>query len=618
MDARTHNLNTVFGQERRHEVPLYQRPYVWEREKQWAPLWEDVRNLADRALERQPLHGHFMGAIVMEAQPSEYGRTDSWLVIDGQQRLTTLQLLLAAVRDVSRESQGNDHQQTKALVSLTANEDLIQHPDDRFKVWPTNRDREDFKLVLSAAGHAEVLQELATLEQSERAAHKTKVERHHRIVEAYRFFFESVKEWLSEPAASTDDRLTALLEVLRKYIQVVVIELAQKDDAQVIFETLNARGTPLLPADLVKSFLLREIERRDGDVKQAYEKYWKRFDDEENGWREQVLQGRQQRARIDLFLQHYLTLRTRDEVPVSRVYDRFREWAEKEKTFSPLQHLAEFAEYADIYAKFDSLDRHRVDGRFFDRLGYLEMSTAQPLLLELFRRFGGPVDAVARQQILADLESFLIRRLVCRLNTRGYNKLFLELLNVFNADAVSTATAIRAQLLSSQADSSRWPDDGEFEAAWRSLPAYRALARGRVRMVLEAIEDTLTTSGTERIQVVGLLTVEHIMPQKWPKHWPLPPGDPTAQAVEREELIHTFGNLTLLTGELNAGVSNAAWDVKRPEVRKKSRLLLNHDVTDEPSWDEKKIRARTLFLFKEAAKIWPKAATPASAGASVQ
>lgn len=597
MDADSFNLKTLFGFERRHVVPLYQRPYVWEREGQWEPLWEDVRSLADRAFAREHLRPHFLGAIVIDQLKIPARCLDARLVIDGQQRLTTLQLLLAAFRDIC-EGLGLDKSRDK-LMRLTQNDDAEGPEDDqRFKVWPTNADRAPFREVMGLAPGE------APDEKVRRA--KAKGSGSQRIADAYAFFHLAIAEWThAEGIERVGERVEALLEAVREWLCLVVIDLADEDDAQVIFETLNARGTPLLPADLVKNFLLHRAEAEGRALDALYEKHWKPFDSGADYWRKPVKQGRFFRPQVDLFLQHYLTLATRDEVPAAHLFAAFKDFAERRRDLTVEGHLVALSTHARIFRSFGEAPPDTRKRLFFQRLAILETTTVLPLLLGLYQRFGETEGDSALDPVLADLESFLVRRLVCRLTAKNYNRLFLDLLGRIDEMDVPPAEATRAYLLALEGESSRWPSDDEFLAAWMELPAYKALSRPRLRMLLEALEAQLHTEKSEDIVLRGRLTVEHLLPQSWESYWPLPEGaDPALAKARREALLHRFGNLTLVTKSLNPSLSNDPWRGKCTEIRDHSFLALNRRVVAEESWDEEAIERRTAELFESARRVW--------------
>ncbi len=192
--------------------------------------------------------------------------------------------------------------------------------------------------------------------------------------------------------------------------------------------------------------------------------------------------------------------------------------------------------------------------------------------------------------------------------------LFVELLGALNAGDGPGSARVRAYLLSLDAESNRWPTDSEFQDAWLQEPLYRRLARNRMRMLLEAIERRLLekqvyTGKTERIKLrfEEKLTIEHLMPRDWRKHWPLPDEVDTHEGErEREKVLNTVGNLTLLTKKLNPSVSNGPWERKQRSILKHSMLQLNQQLRDENAWSEGRILARAKALFKLALEIWPR------------
>lgn len=605
MKADSISLQEFFHHERRHLVPLYQRPYVWKQDEQWEPLWEDIRQLAERTLAGQKLRPHFLGAIVLDQMNTPTRDIAARLVIDGQQRLTTLQLLLAAFRDLCGELGDEDLQ--RRLDRLTRNEDVRNPEDDqRFKVWPTNLDRGPFRAVLDPVGA-----KAEKLRRAREAATGSAL-----IADAYAYFSGEIERWLAEDGeAAVPRRAETLLEVLRQRLNLVVIDLGDDDEAQVIFETLNARGTPLLPADLVKNFLFHAAEFEKAALDALYEKYWKPFDEGADYWRKQVKQGRFYRPQIDLFLQHYLTLQTRDEVAAGHLFSEFKEFAANRKGLKAEDHLRSLEEHARVFRKFSEAPLETPRGRFFHRLTVMDTTTVLPFLLGLFRRYDAAGRDAELDGILADIESFLVRRMVCELTTKNYNQLFVDMLGVLGDAADRPADGVRAFLLGQTAESRRWPTDAEFESAWQSLPAYKALSRPRLRMLLEALEAAVRSERSEDIVLRGRLTVEHLLPQSWEVTWPLPDGaDPEQGRAGREALVHRFGNLTLLTKKLNPSVSNSAWPSKRKGILEHSALALNRWFHEAADWDEQTIEQRTEALGKVALGIWARPGAPVNAG----
>ena len=205
---------------------------------------------------------HFLGAVVLQQRPSRTGSLELREVIDGQQRLTTLQLLIAAVADVIEDRGANDREVRRLRRLVFNNPDEVEDADERFKLWPTNRDREAYRIALSRPTH------------SERSAASSP------ILQAHRWFYTQVGEWVDDmPVDEREGALTGLAEVLRTGLEVVVIDLSVDDNAQVIFETLNARGTALQPSDLIKNLLFRTLQDAGAPVETLYRSHWSTLED---------------------------------------------------------------------------------------------------------------------------------------------------------------------------------------------------------------------------------------------------------------------------------------------------------------------------------------------------
>ena len=621
MDANSINIQKIFEQTIRYHIPLFQRPYVWTEEDNWRPLWDDVRNLSERMLRNGSVHPHFLGAIVLDQLKAATGTIELRQVIDGQQRLTTIQLFLAALRDVCR-SKGIDRYASR-FTKLTLNdESWVDRAEEEFKVWPTNRDREEFGVTLKAGSPEAIRRHYSAPPDAQHVGH--------RIPNAYIYFYNTTLHWLengdeddltsNHPDTTLEERLDALWAVVQGKLLLVAIDLDDDDDAQIIFETLNARGTRLLPADLVKNYLFHEAENQKLPIEVLYEKHWREFDDE--FWRHEVRLGRIKRPRIDIFLQHYLTLVTNDDVTVGHVFGVFKHFAENPGSSALVslegtvkhdaaQYLRHLAEYGAVFRGFSSSDISPRVNLFFRRLDAIDTVTVYPFLLEAFRVLKGREQYNELHAILVVLESFLVRRMICGLTPKNYNRLFLDLVRHTEKSGEFSAANVSEFLLRSTGDSGRWPDNEEFRQVWMNNPFYRSLSRYKQRTVLEALDSMFDTAKSEDIPLPGNLTIEHLMPQSWFEHWPLPLDNPD-NPIEKQEksdmrnkLLQTIGNLTLITGKLNPSISNSGWERKRPEILKFSRLNLNRYFHDAVTWGEEAIRRRGELLFDKAIVIWP-------------
>lgn len=610
----------LFEKTRRYVVPLYQRQYVWTREGQWEPLWEDIREKAAALLDpgqKKTPPNHFLGAIVLNQIPTFGLQIDAAQVIDGQQRLTTLQLFLAGLQDLVATT--DNDALNRGLTPLTRHSGVMEDElIEPFKVWPTNADRSDFMKVMAAGSRLKVE---ATF--PEQIKGRKKLPRG-TMAEAYLYFYSSIHDFVSELDPTTGctayqaANIQALYNALRKHLEVIVIELEKDDDPQVIFETLNFGGVPLYPSDLIRNFVFLRANKQNENPDKLYNELWQEFDtapaESINGdsgffWKRMEKQGRIKRTRLDLFLHHYLTYRKEDEINIGHLFREFRDWWES-KPRGVAEELQSLRKHSDIFRSFFVPDPKTRLGQIAIRLRKLDTSTVYPVLLLLAAERAGGMPELEFNAILDDLESYLIRRTICGLTIKQYNRFFLSLLQSLRKAGLVNSQNVRDFLLAAQGPSTVWPTDKEFEKAWLGEPAYAKLGPAIAGMVLEAIDQRLRTTKCENISIQGSLTVEHVLPQGWAEHWPLdgqPADTATGETAEdiRNRLLHSFGNLTLLTHPLNASISNGPYSVKRPEITKQSSLRLNVYFQDVASWDEGGIFSRGKELLEIARVLWP-------------
>src|SRR5262245_32947696 len=481
METQVRTPQMVFMQPQRLVVPLFQRPYVLNEENQWEPLWDDVVHVTDKVLTRpsERHHPHFLGAVVLQQVQRQTGQMQERTIIDGQQRLTTLQLLLDALHA--------ELLSVKALQPAMRIEPLVTNaqafctkPEDRFKVWPTNRDRPAFNAVMGAKPPVDY----------DAVGHRGE-----RMVEAHRFFSEQAREWIG--ARGPDEipaRAVAIETVVRDLVQIVVIDLTINENAQEIFETLNARGAQLTAADLIKNFIFQRLLETGTDVEDAYQKHWRDF--ETGFWETEVSVGRLRYPRSSIFLNHWLVARTGEEVVAREVFDRFKRFADHDAAI-PMTKLVEQVHRASaVYRQFivsaaaltGPIDRL---GLFGYRTGVLESEVIKPLVLCLLDPELAPVPEAQLVKALDVVESWMVRRMLVRATTKTYNQVVAELVALLrnSAGRAKAGDAIETWLADQSSGSRYWPDDAELRDELAGLMAYRRLGRGRLRMVLEAIED---------------------------------------------------------------------------------------------------------------------------------
>ncbi len=603
METQVRTPQMVFMQPQRLIVPLFQRPYVWNEDNQWEPLWGDVVRVAQRLLDDPTArhHPHFLGAVVLQQAQNPSGTMQERTIIDGQQRLTTLQLLLDALH-AELLAVGAEQSAMRVETLVMNAPPFWERPEDRFKVWPTNRDRPAFNAVMAA----DLPLAYDILE------HRTS-----RIVQAHEFFAKCAREWLVADQMNVQARSGAIERAVREFMQVVVIDLTSDENAQEIFETLNARGAQLTAADLIKNFIFQRLTESGVDVEAAYEQYWKEF--ETGFWETEIRAGRLRHQRSSMFLNHWIIAKTGEEILAREVFHRFKAYADFDSGVSMIELLEQLHHAGQVYRNFVSaagqltgpIDRL---GLFAYRTGVMESEVVKPFVLFLFDPDEVAIPEDQLKKALQVVESWLVRRMLVRATTKSYTKVFAELITyIRKAGRQAAGDVIEAYLEHHPGTNSYWPDNEELRAEMRTLVAYRRLSRARLRMVLEGIEDhergyrgPAIGMGGERV-ARGTYAIEHVMPRRWQAHWAPPEGQ---TAADIDPFIDTIGNLTLLTGRLNSKVSNGPWSGpggKRDALHGHDVLMLNRRLLEDAKdgWDVEHIRARTNRLVDVITEIWP-------------
>jgi hypothetical protein len=574
MHAHKRTLSEILSSDIRLVAPLFQRPYVWNREDNWEPLWNSVAEVAKRRVEGRTPRPYFLGAVVLDKLHGSIGTVPSREIIDGQQRMTTLQLLMETAKRLF-DARGLEHS-ARRLERITRNE-LEDDDDQQFKVWPTNLDRDAFRRVMKGEASTG------------------------RFAEASAYFQEAVGTWLGNDPEAMKTRATALVDAVRQDLVFVAIDLDNDDDGQLIFETLNSLGTPLLPSDLVKNLLFREAAATGLDTEKLYRQHWLEFEQDADYWRAKTAVGRRERPRLDLFLQYYLTYRLTGEVVQMHQFRDYRD-AFREGFFGSTQEaLADFHRLARFFHEFDNA-KSGAAGSLRHVLDILDASVPNPLVLGIY---DNAASAEERDDMLRIVESYLIRRFLCGLTTKNLNRVTTDLIVHLRENGWS-AEALRARLLMFEGNSTRWPDDGFVVWRQKASAAYGDIRGTGIAYVLSRVEASLRTGKSECAWNVRTpLTLEHIMPQRWEEHWPLPEEAGEEARPYRDSLLNRIGNLTILTKKLNSSLSNREWKEKRGHLNEHTVLLMNSALAAKEEWNEAEIEARCEDLGHRFCKLWP-------------
>lgn len=593
MEPRNYTVNEMFGGPQVYFVPLYQRQYVWNEENQWAPLWEDVVQIAQDLLDTAQKLGvvqanpgsvesHFFGTLVLKQSGYAPDAATRWRVIDGQQRLTTMQLMLSAVADTFKEL-GIQDQPIRDLIvkrSSTGNwkpsDVKIEHSSERYG---------GFKEAMSP--------------QYDKSTIKGP------MGDCYRFFSKTAHGWFGDDVGSRDLRASALRNAILVNLRFVAIYLADHEEEHKIFETLNARGEALTEWDKIKNLLLQKADRTpDVELDDFFKRYLDRF--ESRWWRGGIGRGAQFRPRSDVFADYWIESKTSKEVGVRRVY---REFANLSKNVdSDVESFAtELSEDADYYEKYD---RHGSVAEGTERIFHnrrLSMGAGAfwPALLVLNKKLiklDG--DIRNRNFCFSMLDSFLIRRKILNYQARSYPQLVLELMKAINRadDSADLSKTVQKSL----SDGYDWPSDSQI----RDAVLNKQMPRYFCSLVLRAIETALISPQAGYKDPPRDLEVEHLMPRAWrTENWPIQAtNDDVDEGARRDYSLNLLGNLTLVNGGLNKKLRNKSWDYKRRFIQKSDNLFINKALLDDAPgrWDEDQIELRGEWIAKKVCEIWPR------------
>ncbi|GAA9903667.1 DUF262 and DUF1524 domain-containing protein [Helicobacter pylori] len=530
-------------------IPIYQRLYSWEKE-QCKQLWDDiVKTGGSDQIER-----HFIGSILYVLDGIKHS-DNTLLIIDGQQRLTTITLLLIALRDY--------------LSDEVKRKDIENH----YLINSDEKGDKKFRLILSESDKDTLLY-LIDKDRRKPSEPSSK------IVENFKLF----EEWVSK----NTNQLETIFKGLEKLMIVWIALEKEKDDPQLIFESMNSKGIELTQTDLIRNYIIMEteVEKQEG----FYNKYWRAME-------EDFKQNEKQDKKLfDRFVRHYLTIKTREIPNINKVYVAFKHYQQERgiETEALLQDLQKYCGYfcQIAFKKEDNkdLDLNKDLGFLVD----LEMDVIYPLLLELYSDYRD--DVLSKDDfipIIALIESYLFRRAVCGLGTNSLNKVFPSFTKHIQKDEYFKSLKAHFGYLT---NNQRFPNNDEFKNLFITIDFYKFKKREYFFERLENFERN------ERVYTHEY-TTEHIMPQKLTKEWERDLGE-NFQEIH-DKYLHTIGNLTL-TG-YNNEYSNKSFQEKQGMEGgfKNSPLRLNQGLGGNlESFGEEEIKKRANYLADLALKIW--------------
>ena len=554
MKATETRLRHLLQGQQHYVIPLFQRPYSWER-KHWETLWNDIMEI----YQSPQSDAHFLGSIVSKSQPGTPEGVSPYIVIDGQQRLTTLSILITALRDRASK----DDPSVRERLDDFCLKNKHASGEYRYKILPTQADRRVYSSLIDGFGKSKNGDSQVRVRQS------------------YEFFSNALSEGNDEEESESLD-MRRLEKLILDEIEMVSITLDHHDNEYRIFESLNWKGEPLSQADLLRNYFFMRIPSE--EQQDLYDSAWlpmqNKLDPD---------------SLVDFFRYQYMSsgrfVREKD------IYMKWRTDLDRLDLGDLSMKLRQFSDYAHYYERLidpeaepDWSVRERLE-----RLSRWGGQTTYPFILWLYEGASGRNPSQEEiSEILRFIESYLVRRLFCGIPTTGSNRFFMEL-----PPQISTENIVESvrQALSQPSGRRRWPSDEEFREGLLTYELYEGSRSEQRKLVIETFEED--HSHKEPAELRGL-TVEHVMPQDLTDKWRTALG-PDAESIHAK-LLHTLGNLTL-TG-YNPELSNRPFSEKRLRL-KESNLLMNKRIAEETEWGAEQIRSRAETLADRAVKLWP-------------
>lgn len=545
------------GANKNFVIPVYQRNYEWKKE-QCEQLYNDLISIVN-----DDYRTHFLGSVVHLY--NQYGRSTNteFLIIDGQQRLTTVTLLLLAIHNVIIHE--NVHFESPNLAEKIMEVYLINkwsnEKEKKIRLKPIKDDQQAFIKLFDSSSH---------------------VIGDSNITENYRYFYNRILK-----QEITIDNLFRAIE----HLMIVEIELQPNDDPQLIFESLNSTGLDLTEADKVRNFIL--MKKAISEQEFLYNKYWNNIEKNTD-------------YDVSSFIRHYLTLKERKIPNINKLFKEFKRYVSL-KNIDLVELLSELLNFSKYYNYI--INANSSNEKFnlvMKRLNNLENYTVYPFLLELYDDYSsGLLNEEELVVILENIESYVFRRSICSIPTNTLNKTFMSLgreIKRFD-DYTLNYFSIFQYLLIKKEGNQRFPNDAEFKEAFKNRDVYNFKAKNKTYL-FERLENH---GHKEKVKVEELISentinIEHIMPRKLTPQWIDELG--TQYQEIHDKYLHTIGNLTL-TG-YNSSLSNRTFKEKK-EIKNgfnDSKLMLNKYLRTLNSWGEKEILNRAEKLSIIAEEIW--------------
>ncbi len=540
-------------------IPVYQRNYTWSAEREVKQYLNDLSRVL-----KQEYKNHFMGILIYLEKSIDFS-TRELSVIDGQQRLTTTFLTIYAVREMFKNNDELDRVQQLDGQYLTN----PFHSNDKikYKLKPLVADDDVYRCIIEDR-----------LDDNEN---------HQSLIYKNYIYIRNYLDGLVAHGYSANDILLALDK-----LYVVCVPISEDDNAQKIFESINATGVKLTAADLIRNFLLMNLDSDTQD--KFYTRYWRKIE-------ENISMDSKE---LEMFFRMYLAIKTYTLVPKNGVYRSFVDWIETKKIATDTL-FKELLDYAKIYhcinsAPVASLDKVlRVAVTDFRKI---KSDLPISIIIEFYRLYNnGSITADILGQLIQAINAYLIRRNICDMDSQNISKLFPTILRRVmekcDGNYTDIVTVLNQEMVGNNAGTSGsyMPTDAQMHDALFNANVY---GRPTLRIILDRLELSNNSAPVD----LSALSIEHLMPQT--------PTDEWLEELDVDEEnymanLHRLGNLTLATKPDNSKMSNQLWDYKNEVLKSTSHLKMNMEILSISKWNIKCIDDRTETLIKRICELFP-------------
>ncbi len=539
-------------------IPVYQRNYTWSADKEVAQYLGDLESV---------LYGkyknHFMGIIIYLEKPIDFSSRE-FSIIDGQQRLTTTFLMLYAIKQLFEKNQENDKVEQLVGQYLT---NPYHNDKIKYKLKPLVSDDDVYRCIVENR-----MDDIHNVDSN--------------VLKNYHYIANYLNGLLLKGFSAND-----ILMALNK-LYVVCVPISEEDNAQKIFESINATGVKLTAADLIRNFLLMDLQ---SDVQEDYyKKYWKKLEDYVSS----------DSKKLELFFRMFLAIKTYSLVAKNNVYRGFVEWVDIQQiTIKDLfDELLEYARCYDLLLNENIKNLDKKMRESVDEFRKVDSDIPLSIVMEFYSMYRkGKISASVLGELISSINSYMIRRSLCDINSQNISRLFPTVLkNVIekcDEDCVNIVKILNQEMVGNNAGTSGsyMPTDKQMMEFLLNANVYK---RPALRIVLDRLELDKNPAPVD----LSKLSIEHLMPQTPTEEW-LEELDTDMETYL--ENLHRLGNLTLATKPDNSKMSNLKWEYKNEILKDTAHLTLNIEILSVPKWNLNKIEERTKSLIKRICELYP-------------